>query len=194
VENKPKKLLFIDRDGTIIKEAPPLYRVDEWEKLEFYPHVFRYLGQIARELNYQLIMVTNQDGLGTDIFPDAKFWPIHNHIMRTFLNEGICFTAVHIDPSFPFENKATRKPQTGMLTKYLRDPQYDIQGSYVIGDRITDVQLAKNLHCKAIWLKVNPTLGIKEVQDDISELKKVTALETTEWRDIYEFLKKNEDR
>jgi imidazoleglycerol-phosphate dehydratase/histidinol-phosphatase len=184
-----KKILFIDRDGTLIKEAPPTYQVDGWEKVEFYPHAFQYLGRIVRELDYTLVMVTNQDGLGTSSFPEENFWPIHNYILRCFENEGIFFEAIHIDKSFAHENQPTRKPGIGMLTDYLSNISFDIANSYVIGDRVTDVQLAKNLRCKAIWLNNDSGLGSDETVDEMGQLRSFIALETTEWKKIYEFLK-----
>ena len=184
-----KRILFIDRDGTIIKEAPPTYQIDSWDKLEFYPGAFNYLGKIADELDYELIMVTNQDGLGTAEFPEEKFWPIHHHIIKSFENEGVSFSATYIDRSFPAEHSPNRKPGIGMLKDYLSNKNYDIPNSFVIGDRITDVQLAKNLGCKAIWLNNHPGLGGTEVQDDAKELERVVALETHMWEEIYTFLK-----
>jgi len=184
-----KRILFIDRDGTLIKEAPPTYQVDAWEKLEFYPEAFQYMTKIAEELDYVLVMVTNQDGLGTPTFPEDTFWPIQQHVIKSFENEDVSFHAVYIDKSFPEDNSPNRKPGTGMLTEYMNTAAYDLPNSYVIGDRITDVQLAKNLGCKAIWLNNHPGLGGAEVKDDKKELEKVTALETTSWQKIYEFLK-----
>ncbi|MGC4034830.1 MAG: bifunctional histidinol-phosphatase/imidazoleglycerol-phosphate dehydratase HisB [Chitinophagaceae bacterium] len=184
-----KRILFIDRDGTLIKEAPPTYQLDSWEKLEFYPEVFKYMTRIADELDYVLIMVTNQDGLGTASFPEETFWPIQLHVIKTFENEDVSFQAVHIDRSFPEENSPNRKPGTGMLTAYMNNPAYDIPNSFVIGDRITDVQLAKNLGCKAIWLNNDSALGGAEVKDSMAELQKVISLETPSWENIYEFLK-----
>jgi imidazoleglycerol-phosphate dehydratase/histidinol-phosphatase len=184
-----KRILFIDRDGTLIKESPPTYQIDQFSKLEFYPAVFEYMGRIARELDYELVMVTNQDGLGTKTFPENAFWPVQEFVMQCLTNEGIRFSAVHIDNSFPAENLPTRKPGTGMLTSYLNNKDYDIMGSFVIGDRITDVQLAKNLGCRAIWLKQDPHLGGKEISDPLNDLEQVVALETIHWSDIYAFLK-----
>ena len=138
-----KKVLFIDRDGTLIIE-PPDEQIDSFEKLEFYPGIFRWLGKIVRETDFELVMVTNQDGLGTPGFPEEKFWPVHNKIMRSLENEGILFSKVFIDKSFLKENKPTRKPGTGMLTEYMNG-NYDLKNSFVIGDRVTDIQLAKNL-------------------------------------------------
>jgi imidazoleglycerol-phosphate dehydratase/histidinol-phosphatase len=186
----PRKVLFIDRDGTMIQEYPPTYQIDSFSKLSFYPQVFTWLGRIARELDYELVLVSNQDGLGTEKFPEDEFWPVHNLIMGTFANEGILFTRELIDRSFPEESLPTRKPGTGMFGDYLDNPAYDIAGSFVIGDRITDVQLAKNLRCKAIWLKNNPDLGGAEVADTVEALAAVVALETQDWQAIYEFLKR----
>jgi len=184
-----KRILFIDRDGTLIKESPPTYQIDDFSKLEFYPGVFEFMGRIAREMDYELVMVTNQDGLGTASFPENKFWPVQDFVMHCLSNEGIHFSAVYIDKSFPSDNSPSRKPGIGMLTSYLNNNQYDITGSYVIGDRITDVQLAKNLGCKAVWLKQDGQLGGKEIKDTVSELVKVVALETIKWEEIYSFLK-----
>jgi imidazoleglycerol-phosphate dehydratase/histidinol-phosphatase len=184
-----KKVLFIDRDGTIIKEAPPTYQIDSFDKLEFYPYAFKYLGKIAQELDYELVMITNQDGLGTTSFPEASFLPVHKHIMTSFANEGINFKAVFMDRSFPHENLPTRKPGTGLLKDYIDNNNYDLANSFVIGDRITDVQLAKNLKCKAIWLNNDSALGGAEVKDTAEALREVVALETGEWKDVYEFLK-----
>jgi imidazoleglycerol-phosphate dehydratase / histidinol-phosphatase len=184
-----KKILFIDRDGTLIKESPPTYQIDDFSKLEFYPGVFEFMGRIAREMEYELVMVTNQDGLGGQDFPENKFWPVQDFVMNCLSNEGINFSAVHIDRSFPADNSPSRKPGTGMLTAYLNNDKYDMAGSFVIGDRITDVQLAKNLGCKAIWLKQDANLGGKEIQDTISELDQSIALESIHWSAIYSFLK-----
>ena len=184
-----KRILFIDRDGVLVKEVPPSYQVDAWEKLEFYPEVFKWLGKIADEFDYVLVMVSNQDGLGTPSFPSESFWPIHQHIIKSLENEGVSFHATHIDKSFPEEHSPNRKPGIGMFTEYLNTPAYDIPNSFVIGDRITDVQLAKNLGCKAIWLNNHPGLGGAEVQDSLEELRKVVVLETHSWEDIYTFLK-----
>jgi imidazoleglycerol-phosphate dehydratase/histidinol-phosphatase len=185
-----KRVLFIDRDGTLIKEAPPTYQIDSFSKLEFYPGMFEFMGRIARELDYELVMVTNQDGLGTTDFPEDSFQPVHDFIMRSLEGEGIHFSKVHIDRTYPKENAPTRKPGIGMFTEYLSNDQYDIPNSYVIGDRITDIQLAKNLTCKGIWLNNDPNLGGTEIKDDVKELRKSSvALETTEWSEIYTFLK-----
>jgi imidazoleglycerol-phosphate dehydratase/histidinol-phosphatase len=169
-----KKVLFIDRDGTLVIEPPIDYQLDSLEKLEFYPGVFQYLSRIARELDYQLVMVTNQDGLGTESFPEETFWPAQTKIIQAFKNEGVEFSEILIDKSFPEENLPTRKPGTAMLTHYLKG-NYDLEQSYVIGDRLTDVQLAQNMNCKAIYLG--------------NETVEAAALCTTSWADIYSFLK-----
>ncbi|HLK27348.1 MAG TPA: bifunctional histidinol-phosphatase/imidazoleglycerol-phosphate dehydratase HisB [Puia sp.] len=184
-----KRILFIDRDGTLIKEAPPTYQIDSFEKLEFYPHAFEFMTKVATEFDYELVMVTNQDGLGTSSFPEETFWPVQHFVMHALENEKIYFSAVHIDKSFPKDNAPTRKPGIGMLLEYLNTEKYDIKNSFVIGDRITDVQLAKNLGCKAFWLNNDPGLGGKEISNSIQELASTIALETTEWSKIYEFLK-----
>jgi imidazoleglycerol-phosphate dehydratase/histidinol-phosphatase len=185
-----KRVLFIDRDGTLIKEAPPTYQLDAFEKVEFYPDMFYYMRKIATELNYELVIVTNQDGLGTASFPENTFWPVQNFVMKALANEGIHFAETFIDKSFPADNAPTRKPRTGMLTKYINNPAYDLANSFVIGDRITDIQLAKNLGSKGIWLITDATLGAAEIKDSIDELRKDTiVLETPDWKAIYEFLK-----
>ncbi|WP_462249694.1 bifunctional histidinol-phosphatase/imidazoleglycerol-phosphate dehydratase HisB [Ferruginibacter sp.] len=185
-----KKILFIDRDGTLIKEAPPTYQLDSFSKLEFYPDMFLYMRKIAAELDYELVMVTNQDGLGTAIFPEDTFWPVHNLVMTSLENEAIHFNEVFIDKTFAKDNTPTRKPATGMLTKYLNNPAYDIANSFVIGDRITDMQLAKNLGCKGFWLNIDSSLGASEIKDTINELKKeVIVVETPHWAAIYDYLK-----
>lgn len=184
-----RKLLFIDRDGTLIKEAPPTYQIDTFEKLVFYPDMFVWIKRIANELDYELVMITNQDGLGTATYPEETFWPIQNFILKTLENEGVIFSNIHIDKTYASENAPTRKPDTGMLMQYLNNPEYDIEGSFVIGDRVTDVQLAKNLGCNAIWINNDVSLGAAEITNDISSLQSSIALETNNWKSIYEFLK-----
>jgi imidazoleglycerol-phosphate dehydratase/histidinol-phosphatase len=186
-----KKVLFIDRDGTMITEYPPTYQIDAFEKVTFYPFVFKYLGKIAQELDYELVLVSNQDGLGTQKFTEDQFSPTHKLIMTSFANEGVVFKEELIDRSYPEDNLDTRKPGIGMFTQYLNNAAYDIPNSFVIGDRVTDVQLAKNLGCKAIWLNNNPDLGGAEIADSIEDLRKIVAVETTEWKDIYRFLKED---
>jgi len=183
-----KKLLILDRDGTLALEPPVDYQLDSLEKLEFYPMVFTYLGRIVRELDYELLMITNQDGLGTSSFPEDTFWPAHNKVMKAFENEGIIFKDVLIDRTFPHENAPTRKPRTGLMEPYMND-NYDLANSIVIGDRLTDMELAKNLGAKGIWLNNEPALGAAEVEGKREELGDVIALTTTNWRDIYEWIK-----
>ena len=182
-----KKVLFIDRDGTLILETDD-FKIEKFEKLIFYPNVFQYLGRIARELNYELVMVTNQDGLGTEAFPEKDFWEVQKFIVQTFDNEDIHFEKVFIDKSFPEENLPTRKPGTGMLTEYFSD-QYDLPNSFVIGDRITDVKLGKNLGCKCVWMNDGRNLGSTDIKEDKEQLKDYIAIETRDWEKIYEYLK-----
>lgn len=181
--------MFIDRDGTLIMEPPVTNQVDAFSKLEFYPHVFEYLSRIVKELDYELAMVTNQDGLGSEIFPEEAFWPLQNFVIKTFRDQGILFSDIFIDRTFPHENKNTRKPGTGMLVRYIEDENYDLQNSFVIGDRLTDVELAKNLDSKAIFINNFQELGTSEITVSHEDLKKVIALETQKWEDIYNFLK-----
>ncbi|WP_300491237.1 bifunctional histidinol-phosphatase/imidazoleglycerol-phosphate dehydratase HisB [Flavobacterium sp.] len=183
-----KKVLFIDRDGTLVKE-PKDYKVDSFEKLEFYPEVFRYLGKIASEFNFELVMVTNQDGLGTAEYPESVFNPIQDFIVKSFKNESVVFDAIYIDRSFPEANSPNRKPRTGMLQNYLNDPEYDLKHSFVIGDRFTDVELAKNLGCKAIFINEDENLGTAELSFEKSELYDTIVLKTVDWKSIYDFLK-----
>ena len=183
-----KKVLFIDRDGTIVLE-PENYQLDSLDKLEFYPKAFQYLAKIANELDYELAMVTNQDGLGTDSFPEDTFWPTQNFILKAFENEGVLFDEIFIDKTFPEENAPTRKPRTGMLTKYLNNPEYDLANSFVLGDRLTDVELAKNLGAKAIFINDNDGIGSNEISSKREELDETIILQTMSWKNIYEFLK-----
>lgn len=182
-----KKVLFIDRDGTLIKE-PSDEQIDSFEKLEFYPKAISYMAKIAQELDFELVMITNQDGLGTEVYPENTFWPVHNFILQTFENENVVFEDVYIDKTFPKENSPNRKPNTGLLGKYFSE-NYDLQNSYVIGDRLTDIQLAKNLNAQGIFINDNSLLGADEISVDRSELDAFIALETTDWKAIYEFLK-----
>lgn len=183
-----KKVLFIDRDGTLIMDPPPSYQVDSFPKLEFFPHVFEYMNKIATRLDFELVMVTNQDGLGTDAFPEDSFVEPHRFVIHAFENENIFFKNVFIDKTFAHENKPTRKPGIAMLTSYLNNEAYDIANSYVIGDRITDVLLAKNLGCKAIFINNEKNLGAHEVNESLNDLENIIALETKAWKDIYEYL------
>lgn len=172
-----KKVIFIDRDGTLVLEPPVTFQVDNFNVLEFLPGVFTWLGRIAEELDFELVMVTNQDGLGTDSFPEDTFWPVQNFIIKALENEGIKFAEVCIDKSFESENKNTRKPNLGMLQHYLSD-QYDLKNSFVIGDRLTDIKLAENLKCKSIFIQNNDVV-VKDAADLIAK----------SWEEIYNYLK-----
>ena len=183
-----KKVLFIDRDGTLAIEPPVDYQLDSFEKLEFYPKVFQYLGKIAKELDFELVMVTNQDGLGTSSFPEATFWPVHNFLVKTFEKEGIVFTEQIIDTTFARDNAPTRKPNTGLLSHYISS-SYDLENSFVIGDRMTDIELAKNLGAKGIFINNENIEGTDELTVTKDELESYIALETKDWSAIYEFLK-----
>jgi imidazoleglycerol-phosphate dehydratase/histidinol-phosphatase len=178
-----KRVLFIDRDGTLIRESPGDFQVDSLEKLEFMPGVFRNLYQIRKKLDFDLVVVTNQDGLGTSSFPEKTFWTVHNKMLRAFENEGITFDDQLIDSSFPEANAPTRKPRLGMLTKYL-DGTYDLAHSYVIGDRLTDIEMAKNLGAKGILI------GPEELASDIKKagLQHVCILITEGWDAIYDIV------
>jgi imidazoleglycerol-phosphate dehydratase/histidinol-phosphatase len=185
-----KKFLFIDRDGTLINEYPPTYQIDSLEKVTFYPFAISYMRKIAEELDYELVMVSNQDGMGTDAFPESDLAPAHKLVITTFQNEGVYFkeelmTAAILSTTYPLAN-----PVHGMFTAYLQNPEVDMADSFVIGDRITDVQLAKKLGCKAIWINNNPDLGGLRWRIALEELRQSVALETTDWKAIYEFLKK----
>ena len=179
-----KRALFIDRDGTMIVEPPVDYQLDSLEKLEYYPKVFRNLHFIREKLDFEFVMVTNQDGLGTLSFPEETFWPAHNKIIKTFEGEGISFDDVLIDKSFPEDNSPNRKPRTGMLGKYM-DGSYDLANSFVIGDRLTDVELAANLGARAIWLR-NPEGAAEDLAAYSALLS--PALITDDWDKVAEFL------
>ena len=180
-----KKILFIDRDGTLVLE-PDDEQIDSLEKLEFYPEVFTYLGKISKELDYELVMVTNQDGLGTKSFPEEFFWPAHNKLLNSFKNEGVTFSEIFIDRSFPNDNASTRKPRTGMLTNYLDNSEYNLSESYVIGDRISDMELAKNLNSKGILINID---NIKLKAETKNDFDGVISLKTNSWSEIYSHLK-----
>ncbi len=187
-----QKILFIDRDGTLIVEPQPDQQVDSLAKLDYIPGALSAMRQIALDTDYALVMVTNQDGLGTDAFPEDTFWPAHNKMMATFEGERVLFDAVHIDRHFPHQNSTTRKPGTGMLTEYVDSTKYDLANSYVIGDRLTDVQLAVNLGAKAILFL--PPGGLASVQmADITQqtdaMQQAIALTTSDWHEIYTFLR-----
>ena len=177
-----KRVLFIDRDGTIVVEPPIDHQVDSFAKLEFCPKVIRNLSFIRQKLDFEFAMVSNQDGLGTPSLPDEDFWPVHNFILKTLAGEGITFDKVFIDKTFESEHASTRKPGTGMLTEYINNPDYDLPGSIVIGDRATDVELARNLGCKAILLQPdNASLHAKG-------LESTCLLATTDWDRVAELL------
>jgi len=186
-------MLFIDRDGTMIMETAD-EQIDSFTKLEFYPGALQYLPRIAAELDYELVMVTNQDGLGTASFPEDTFWPVQNFIIKTFENEGVKFSNICIDRSFPSENSPNRKPGTGMLTQYFDKEKYDLKNSFTIGDRKNDILLGYNLGAKAIWLNNHTNLGNQEFsgKEEEQAVKSTTALETADWEKIYEFLKLGE--
>lgn len=183
-----QKILFLDRDGTLILE-PEDYQVDRLDKVEFYPQMFFYLSKIVQELDYELVMVTNQDGLGTEDYPEDTFWPAHNMVLRALENENIQFREILIDRTYKHENALTRKPNTGMVMHYLNDEAIDIANSYVVGDRITDMQLAANMGAQGIWLNNEPDLGSDEISGDSDALTKTISLTTTSWQDLYHFLK-----
>jgi len=185
-----KKVLFIDRDGTIIKETVD-EQIDAFEKMIFYPKAFTYLGKIAKELDFELVMITNQDGLGTSVFPEDTFWPVHNFILKSFENEGVVFNKVFLDRTFPHEKANTRKPGTGLLTDYV-EGDYDLENSFVIGDRLTDMELAKNLGSKGIFINDETNLGTAEITVKRDELDSFITIETNDWEKIYEFLKLKE--
>ena len=184
-----KKVLFIDRDGTLALE-PKDYQLDALNKLEFYPGVFQYLGRIAKEMDFELVMVTNQDGLGTASFPEDTFWPTHDFMLTSLKNEGILFDQIFIDKSMPEDNAPTRKPKTGMLTAYLDNTEYDLANSFVIGDRMSDMELAQNLGAKGILLRYDSRMA----EEIPAELQSVIALQTQSWEGVYTLLKAGERR
>lgn len=179
-----KRLLLIDRDGTLIVEPPTNFQVDSLQKLDFYPKVISNLGKIARELPYELVIITNQDGLGTESFPEETFWAPHHKMLSTFANEGIAFQDVLIDRSFPHQNAPTRKPRTGLLATYLKSGEYDFARSFVVGDRMTDMELAYNLGAKGILIH-NP---IHELEFENPAIENSIELITTDWEEVYTFL------
>lgn len=181
-----KRILFIDRDGVILQEPPQDFQIDSTDKTSFVPGAIVGLSNIAASLDYYKVMVTNQDGLGTPSYPEDTFYPYQNLMLRTMEGEGFTFDEVIIDKTFAHENAPTRKPGTGLLTHLIYNPAYDLSSSYVIGDRYTDIQLAKNLGCKAIYFK-SPLHPLTPAQD--AELRSTIALETNSWADIYSFLK-----
>lgn len=187
-----KRALFIDRDGTLVAEPPVDYQLDSLEKLEFIPKVFRNLYFIRKQLDFEFVMVTNQDGLGTSSFPENTFWPAHTKMLKALEGEGILFDDILIDRSFPEDNSPNRKPRTGMMGNYLNG-EYDLANSYVIGDRLTDIELAKNLGAKAIWLR-NPEGAEAELADYAANAELCPVLITDDWDAITEFLFAGERR
>lgn len=187
--NEKKKVLFIDRDGTIILETDD-FKIDTMEKISFYPEIFYWLHRIVSDFNFELVLVTNQDGLGKEEFPNEPFYTTHKFIMRTFAEQGIRFAHEHIDCSYPHEGLDTRKPGIGMLKKYFSE-EYDLKNSFVIGDRITDVMLSKNLGAKCFWLDDGRGLGAKEINESEEKLVPYIATRSRNWEDIYEYLKNN---
>jgi imidazoleglycerol-phosphate dehydratase / histidinol-phosphatase len=182
-----KKILFIDRDGVLINEPQDTFQIDSWERLSFVEGVFTYLGKIVRELDYTLVLVTNQDGLGTDAYPETVFEPLHQFVMQTLASEGIIFYKEHIDNSFEHEMKDTRKPGTGMLSEYMNG-NYDLQNSFVIGDRMSDMRLAKNLNAKGLFILRDYNRNIEVPRD----LENNLILRADNWKAIYDYLKANE--
>ena len=183
-----KKVLFIDRDGTLVLE-PEDYQVDSFEKLKFYPGAIQYMARIAAELEFELVMVTNQDGLGTASYPEETFWPTQNFMLQLLEGEGVKFEEIVIDRTFPEELAETRKPGVGLLKKYFSEEDYDLENSFVIGDRLTDMELARNLGSKGIFINTHEELGSTEVSIDREELDSVICLSTDSWKEIYDFLR-----
>jgi imidazoleglycerol-phosphate dehydratase / histidinol-phosphatase len=179
-----KSVLFIDRDGTLIKEPETDFQVDSLEKLEFMPSVFKAMNAVVEYLDFEIVIVSNQDGLGTSSFPEETFWPVQNKMLKTFESEGVVFDEIFIDPTLPEENAPTRKPGTQMLQKYI-DGDYDLEKSYVIGDRLTDIQLAKNLGTKAILY--NSDVSEKDIL--VNELEGICEFVTNDWIEIFAFLR-----
>ncbi len=180
------RVLFLDRDGVVLVEPPTDFQIDSVDKTIFLPGAITALSKIAAELDYYKVMVTNQDGLGTDAYPEFDFYPYHNLMLRTLAGEGFVFDEMHIDRTYAKENKPTRKPGTGMLEHFFDTEKYDLANSFIVGDRWSDIQLAKNLGCKAIYLR-SPLHTFTEEQE--TRLRSTIALETDNWQDIYAFLK-----
>ncbi len=181
-----KRVLFLDRDGVILQEQPPDYQLDSVEKIHFMKGVLTALGNVAGSLDYYKVLITNQDGLGTAAFPENTFWPYQELMIRTLAGEGFVFDEVHIDKSFEKEKLPTRKPGTGLLTHFFDKEKFDLENSFMIGDRWTDIQLAKNLGTKAILIK-SPYLPLTKEQ--LKEYEDIIVLATDDWKEIYQFLK-----
>lgn len=180
-----QRVLFIDRDGTLIYESPGDPQIDSFDKLSFIAGTFTWLGRMAREWNFELVMVTNQDGLGTASFPEEKFWPVQNFILKTLEGEGIQFSSIHIDRSLPSENKPTRKPGIAMLTQFLDKTKYDLANSFVIGDRLTDIELAHNLGAQCILFNSG---GLKSTLENQPYALSCFGIANS-WKEIYELVK-----
>lgn len=180
-----QRVLFIDRDGTLIYESPSDPQIDSFDKLSFIAGTFTWLGRMAREWNFELVMVTNQDGLGTASFPEEKFWPVQNFILKTLEGEGIQFSSIHIDRSLPSENKPTRKPGIAMLTQFLDKTKYDLANSFVIGDRLTDIELAHNLGAQCILFNSG---GLKSTLENQPYALSCFGIANS-WKEIYELVK-----
>jgi imidazoleglycerol-phosphate dehydratase/histidinol-phosphatase len=181
-----KRILFLDRDGVVLVEPPGDFQIDQVEETIFLPHCISTLSRIAAEMDFYKVMVTNQDGLGTDVYPESTFYPPQNIMLRTLESEDFVFDEIHIDRSFPKDNMDTRKPGIGMLKHLLNNPDFDIANSYMVGDRWSDIMLAKNLGCKAIYLK-SPLHELTEDEEIL--LRPTIVLQTDNWQEIYTFLK-----
>jgi imidazoleglycerol-phosphate dehydratase / histidinol-phosphatase len=188
-----QKYLFIDRDGTIIESPPSPAQIDTIEEIVFLPELVKWLSKIATELDYKLVMVTNQNGLGSDEYPEENFATVQNFMLEVLAAANIFFEDIIVDESYPHEKSDLRKPRIGRMQKYLQNENVDMQNSFVIGDRLTDIQFAKNLGCKAIFVNPENIRGASELTDSIDDLKMhYTALASTQWEDVYEFLKTKE--
>ena len=183
-----KPILFIDRDGVVLEEPASDYQVDSIHKTSFVPGAISYLSKIATDFGFYKVMVTNQDGLGTEIFPIETFQPIQDLMLRTLKGEGFVFDEVFVDVTFPSDNKPTRKPGTGLVSHLINNVHYDISNSYVIGDRWSDIELAKNIGCKAIYLK-SPLQGLSLTPEQEQTLTPYIAFQAASWAEIYSFLK-----
>lgn len=179
-----KRVIFLDRDGTLVKEPPVDFQLDRLEKLEFIPGVFRNVYKLRQHTSYELVLVSNQDGLGTSSFPLEDYKPVHEKILTAFKNEGVVFDNEHIDPSMPEENSPNRKPRTGMLGEYM-DGSYDLENSYVIGDRLTDIELAKNLGARGIYFATDSSASYLKDKG----LDQWTDLVSDDWDEIYSFIR-----
>ena len=183
-----KRILFIDRDGVVLQEPPTNFQVDSTDKTSFVPGAITALSRIAAELDYYKVMVTNQDGLGTASYPEADFYPYQNLMIRTLEGEGFVFDEIHVDKTFTEENKPTRKPGIAMVQHLVNNDQFDLANSYVIGDRWSDIELAKNLGCKAIYFR-SPVQSLLLTEEQEARLRNTIAFETDSWAAIYSFLK-----